>query len=261
METKEIKQCVYCDNELTKENRSKEHVIPKWLLEFLKIRNTKIQPTHYSPEFNAISIRNHTLDGLVTGQICKFCNNGWMSQLEDEAMSILKPLIICNRAVVDLNDKERQIIGRWTIKTAFNLNSASNYIYNIPAEHFKYVKSNCITLPPKVYSFGQQHHGKDSFFWIQGSIWEIIEGSEKLKIINEFHKYSFKIAFQFGKLLLLIAYFPVDVVHPVLWRGIHIPLIPKSGKCGWYDEDEFPWDDSIKALTAFHIGLKAIIVE
>ena len=67
---------------------------------------------------------------------------------------------------------------------------------------------------------------------------------------------SYKIAFQFGKLMLLLVYIPLEKIYPVLWRGIHIPLIPKSAKCRWYDKPEFSWDDSEKAFIEFYMGLQ-----
>jgi hypothetical protein len=262
MTTNKLKLCVFCDNQLTKENRSKEHIIPQWLLDFLGIREETIQPTHFSSKGHTNSTRHHTLDNLLAGQICEECNNGWMSSLEQDAIPILKPLIAGDRVIVDLDDTERQIIGRWTSKTALTLNSASNYLKNIPSDHYKYTMTTAGSLPSGVFSFAQQHHGTRPFYWIQSPTWILNGNSDSLQILGESLKdKSYKVAFQFGKLMLLIGYIPLDNIFPVLCRGIHIPLIPKTGKCGWYDTKEFPWHDSEKALMEFHFGLQATLME
>jgi len=262
MKTIENRRCAFCDTLLTRENRSKEHILPKWLLDFLEVRGEKIQPTHFSNIGETITTRHHTLEGLLAGQICDLCNNGWMSQLEQEAMPILKPLMLGTTRIVDLNENERQIISRWTAKTAFALNSSSNYLKNVPSSHYQHIRLNIDSLPLKVSSFGQQHHGDRPFFWIQSATWLLNGNSDKLvELEDEFKNNSYKISFQFGKLMLLIVYIPIDKIYPVLWKGIHVPLLPKSGKCGYYERHEFSWTDSNKALNEFHLGLQAIIIQ
>ena len=262
MMTIKNKHCAFCDTPLTRENRSKEHILPQWLLDFLEIREEKIQPTHFSKIGETITTRHHTLEGLLAGQICDLCNNGWMSRLEQEAMPILKPLILGKTAVVDLNENERQIISRWTAKTAFALNSSSNYLKNVPPMHYQHIRLNIDSLPLKVSSFGQQHHGDRPFYWIQSPTWLLNGNSDKLPELGaELKNNSYKIAFQFGKLMLLIIYIPFKNIYPVIWKGIHVPLLPKSGKCGYYERNEFSWTDSEKALNEFHFGLQATIIE
>lgn len=255
------KYCVFCDSLLSKDNRSKEHVIPQWLLDYLEIREEKIKPTHFSSEGQTISIRSHTLEGLLAGQVCENCNGGWMSQLEQKAIPILKPLIKAEKSVVELSEAERQILGRWTAKTAYTLNSCSNYLKNIPSNHFKHIRNKADTLPFKVSTFGQQHHGERAFYWFQSAAFNLYGAPGEIeKLINDLKQNSYKISFQFGKLMLLISYLPTDTVYAVLWRGIHVPLLPISGKCGYYDKEEYSWTDSQKALIEFHFGLHAAII-
>lgn len=261
METNNQKSCLFCNEPLTLDNKSKEHIIPQWLLDFLEIRETKIQPTHLSSKGEMTSMRNQTLEGLIAGHVCKDCNNGWMSSLEQQAMPILKPLIMGERGVAELNQTERDIIGRWTAKTAYCLNSASNYHKNVPADHFKFIKENEKSLPSKVSSYGQQNQGERKFYWLQFPVWLLHGKAENLEIIGEELKTtSYKISFQFGKLMLIICYLPIENIYPVLWKGIHVPLIPKSGKCGWYEKDGFEWKDSEKSLEKFIFGLQATIL-
>lgn len=256
------KLCAFCNAPLTRENRSKEHVLPQWLLDFLKIRDEKIQPTHFSSQGETFSTRQHTLEGLLAGQICELCNTGWMSKLEQEAIPLLKSLIIGESTIIELEDIVRWIISRWTAKTAFALNSSSNYLKNIPPGHFRHIRLNVDSLPLNVSSYGQQHHGDRPFFWIQSPTWWLNGKSDKLIAVGtELKNNSYKISFQFGKLMLLICYLPVENVYPVLWKGVHIPLFPKSGKCGYYEKMKFAWTDSEKALNQFHFGLEATLIE
>lgn len=261
MTTNNLKKCAFCEGEINQNNKSKEHVIPQWLLDFLDIRDTKIQPTHLSSEGTLTSTRNQTLGGLVAGNICQNCNNGWMSTIEQQAIPILKPLIIGERAVVELNDTERTIIGRWTAKTAYCLNISSNYNKNVPKEHLNFIKKNSDQLPYKVATFAQQNHGTRKFYWLQFPIW-VLHGNDKnlSSLGDELKKTSYKITFQFGKLMLIIIFLPKDNIYPVLWKGIHIPLIPKKGKCGWYEKEGFEWNDSEKSLNEFTFGLQATLL-
>lgn len=209
-----------------------------------------------------LTTRNHTLEGLLAGQICEICNTGWMSQLEQAAMPILIPLILGNTTVIELNEKERQIVSRWTAKTALALNSSSNYLKNVPNSHYQHIRLITDCLPSKVSLFAQQHHGDRTFYWLQSSIWMLNGNTEKLNELGtELKNNSYKISFQFGKLLLLISYIPIENIYPVLWKGIHITLSPKTGKCGYYEKKQFSWFDSEKALIEFHIGLQATIIE
>lgn len=262
MENSSLKQCAFCNQHLTNDNRSKEHVIPRWLLDFLKISEEIIEPTHFSHDGTINSKRHHTVERLVAGQVCRDCNGGWMSQLEQEAIPILKPLITGESVIVNLSDKERQIIGRWAAKTAFALNSSSNYLKNVPREHFNFIKANLESLPKNVFSYGQQNHGQRPFYWIQSPTWILSGETNNLSFLaNQLKDLSYKIALQFGKLMLLVAYLPIQEIYPVLWRGIHVPLVPKSGKCGWYEKEEFSWSNSQKAIYEFHLGLQAIVIK
>lgn len=256
------RHCIFCKTPLTQENRSKEHVIPRWLLYSLNVRKENIQPTHFSNKGEMLTKRQHTLEGLLAGQICKVCNCGWMSELEEVAIPIIKPLILGASVVVELNDAERQLLSRWTAKTAFVLNSSSNYLMNIPSTHFEHIRLHTNSLPFKVSTYGQQNHGDRPFYWIQSATWILNGKSNNIsKIAAELKNSSYKIGFQFGKLMLLIGYLPLENIYPVIWKGIHVPLLPKNGKCGYYEKKEFSWLDSEKAFFEFHFGLQATILE
>ena len=248
--------CIFCKSVLTGK-KSVEHIIPQWLLDELGIRKTEIEPSHMSPEKNLVSKRKHTLENLKAGKICRICNNGWVSSLEVEAKPILIDLMNVNKLVTELTVNERFILARWTFKTALTLNSGSNYHKNIPFQHFFELYENVSKLPERVFCFAQQHHANEKFYWLQWPVWNITSENITQETIENFKTKSYKISFQFKNLLLTVFYISEKEFIPVLWKGIHVTLYPKSGKCGWYESDNFEWKDSLKALTDFHVGIQA----
>jgi phage-related protein len=127
-----------------------------------------------------------------------------------------------------LSDLERQILRRWTAKTAYSLNSSSNYLKNIPEHHYRFIKANTNSLPSKVSSFAQQHHGKRAFYWIQSATWVLNGKSDDLaEIARSLNSNSYKISIQFGKLLLLLSYLPEESVYPFVERYSYSPF-PKK---------------------------------
>ncbi|WP_392966889.1 hypothetical protein [Streptomyces sp. LN245] len=76
----ESNRCFLCGCFLGAENRSLEHVFPKWLLDRYGIRKTKVRLLNGS---------EITYDKLLI-PCCKQCNNEHLSQIEDEVASAFK---------------------------------------------------------------------------------------------------------------------------------------------------------------------------
>jgi len=251
------KLCLFCQLALV--NKSEEHVLPQWLLDYLDIRDEAISPTCFAGDGNIVSTRRHKVHNLVEGSICDQCNTGWMSQLEERAKPILIPLMAGEREVVDLNKEDRLLIARWTCKTCYVLNSSSNYQHKVSSDHFEYLYKNLDSLPNSVAVVAQQHQGEARFYWLQhqfflkSDLHPYVNGEDEARTLIE---PSYKISLLLNKLLLLVAYWPWPGWHMVLWPRIHIPLWPNKGPVGWYHqaplEGGFPWADSIQALGAFH---------
>ena len=253
------KTCLFC-NQAIAGRKSNEHIFPQWLLDHFGIRKTKVTPTHRSfIDYVIKSIRKHTLNKFLAGKICQECNNGWMSELENSAKENIINLAENKKAVTDLKPEERFILARWTIKTALVLNSGSNFLKNVPKEHYHYIFKQKDKIPKNVAVFAQQHMYTEKFFWIQGSQWTVTGKNasldKELEIIVLTK--SYKIALQFGHLMLLVAHNPIDKYLFSFWKGIHVPLYPLKGKVTWFErsKDDFPWKDSIKATSLFHFSL------
>jgi len=254
-----IKTCIFCQGTL--ERSSDEHVLPQWLLGYLKIRGEDISPTHYSFQSGStvVSTRRHKVDNLVEGRVCSKCNNGWMSSLESEAKPLLVPLMEAEKEVVALKPDERLKVARWAFKTALVLNSASNFHKNVPPAHFYHLYNTQESLPPSIAVIGQQHHGDSPFYWLQMSF--VLTSDQAADLSMEEAKAlvatSYKISFQLKKLLIVVAWWPHPGWRYVIWRGIHVPLWPPKGPVDYYQNDPvsdgFPWEDSLAALTTLHL--------
>jgi hypothetical protein len=79
-EMAEQRKCVFCGNT----NLSNEHIFAQWLLRELGIMDAQVKMTHANVVGMEISNRKHPFSKLVNGLVCKTCNNGWMSSMEDD---------------------------------------------------------------------------------------------------------------------------------------------------------------------------------
>ena len=122
--------CVFCKEH---NDKAKEHIIPVWLQkEIFGNVNWDFQGIHYSSFYLKIkNIRQHTGDNLLFGKVCKFCNNGWMSDLEEQFIPIFRKLISVNN--YNLTNKEKFILSLWSFKTAIIINAGSNYRKKVPS--------------------------------------------------------------------------------------------------------------------------------
>lgn len=255
-----MKACIFCDAAIASKG-SNEHIFPRWLLDYLRIREEDISPTHTNAQGQVLSTRRHKLENLVEGRVCSKCNNGWMSSLEDQIKPLLVSLMETEKEVIELKPDERLKVARWAFKTAITLNSASNFHKNVPPSHFSYLYRVQDSLPPSVVVVAQQHHGDSPFYWLQQPF--MLTSAQAADISLDEAKNlgasSYKISLQLKKLLLVIAYWPWTDWRYIFWRGIHIPLWLVRGPVLFYGNDPlgkgFPWCDSLAALSTFHVTL------
>src|SRR6266478_2811689 len=100
------RNCIFCDNPLTGV-RSREHVIPRWLMEYLGIGEEQLYlAVAQSADDAVVKSRKHAASNFVEGRVCGSCNNGWMNDLEREVMEIIKPLIAGTASLVCISDVE-----------------------------------------------------------------------------------------------------------------------------------------------------------
>lgn len=251
-----LRNCRFCAAPLAG-TRAREHVFPRWLLDELSIRNEQITPTQFRPSFEVVSTRSHLLENLQEGRVCATCNNGWMSQLEADTIPLLRPLMQGTSRVRELSHEQRTIVARWAVKTAYMLNSASNFDSKVPTGHLAELYANLQPVPTGVWVFAQQHQADRDFYWQQGAWWRGVQGDEVLGIDpREAAARSYKVTLQLGRLLLLVAYWPYEGWRLAIWRGVHVPLWPQRGPiASFVSNPPFPWEDSARAVFAFHSTL------
>src|SRR5262245_32737633 len=121
-----FKTCLSCGTKLNGKNRSKEHVIPAWLLDALDLHDEGLLQILANSEKKSIDgERKHALDSFRQGRVCRSCNGGWMSDLEVAARPIILGLIKLERGLLSLTATESLTLAGWALKTACILTSTT----------------------------------------------------------------------------------------------------------------------------------------
>jgi hypothetical protein len=97
---------------------SAEDAWPKWLNTLIDSQQPR-KTTTYIGTTDGFSKQLDGLGGVLprkTNEVCRTCNNGWMSELEARVKPILAPLVEGKR--ITLSADEQQLLAVWAIKTA-----------------------------------------------------------------------------------------------------------------------------------------------
>jgi hypothetical protein len=115
-------KCIFCGQP----GGSREHIVGKWILNDFGLYSIKSRfgfgnqlPTGNMDEIEA----PQPLGGFYTDSVCRSCNNGWMSQLEDAVKPLLSPLLVepwpsPDRQLLTALFVHSATITRWLLKTA-----------------------------------------------------------------------------------------------------------------------------------------------
>jgi hypothetical protein len=119
-------QCIFCQ----RKEASEEHVFARWVSRLLAD----------AAPFTLDKTPGRSTSGLRTINVksraaCQTCNGGWMSQSENEAKTLLHPMIRGEAIQWDAI-KQRQA-ARWTFKTALMLDRSSLASQVAPTHHFR----------------------------------------------------------------------------------------------------------------------------
>lgn len=133
--------CLFCGDTAS---LSKEHVIPRWVNKELGIQAVV--------EERRGSVRRLDVLSVVLPQVCIRCNNGWLSELEQRAAPLLRPMLPGPALPVALDPAQQAILATWAVKTSllltyrkFNTQSGGW----IPADNLKWLYlRRCSDLPP-----------------------------------------------------------------------------------------------------------------
>lgn len=260
MHSSKRKTCIFCEAPIDSKSRSNEHVIPVWLSKHLNIKDQTVSPCHISASMgNIVSKREHTIDELVEGRVCSACNNNWMSAIETQSQSLLIELMNSHMCLNDITSDQHIQLARWACKTAWLLNSSSNFIHNVPPEHFRHIYINEDTLPSRVIVIAQQHSATRPFHWLQSSTWPAEIGDDLTQAdVEKLSICAYKIGLQLRDLMLLVAFWPHDGWYYSMQMNLHIPLWPSHGMCGWYSDTNWHEHESEEAFYGFLTALMII---
>jgi hypothetical protein len=202
------KQCIFCHVELTKSNRSKEHIVPLWLQRHLSIESEGIVEQSRIASTNEMSERRFTLNGFLAGNCCKPCNTGWMSQLETDIAPILRSLFSWKKTLNELSDAERKLFGFWAGKTVLALMSAGKFWKEAPKEHVHQLYQ-MKGIPPNLLVFATHVATNRSYGMMGFWRWELMGkiSENENEIITE---RSYRVLLHFRNLMILVTYFPLD---------------------------------------------------
>lgn len=264
--------CIFCGVKLTGSNKSKEHVIPQWLLDLYKARKLGAKEVIVTPTFHGQHLvtqsdiplkpdkftfheeitRDYNLASIQLGDICKICNNGWMSQLEVNVAPFLIDLIEGRRVIASLTNLERQFLAQWTMKTCMTLHFSSSWRRVVPIKHPKQFCQHAFAIPDHISIFATQSvESSDMWDNLQTTTWSYVSPSPFFKqtraYSQEVDEKAYKICFRIFHLTLGVAHWPFPdwEIHPVL--GLHEPLWPDAETFTWHIMSEI----SDAGLTGF----------
>lgn len=107
---------------LTAQNRSREHVIPRWLQHERGI-SAEVLSAGFAKAGVVQIKREMSMDQFLAAHVCQSCNTGWMSALETQARKPLLDLLAQRADWCSLAREEQLLLAKWATKTAIACNS------------------------------------------------------------------------------------------------------------------------------------------
>jgi hypothetical protein len=130
--------CVACTVPLTNDNISREHILPEWLATEVYQRELSVKQYRHNEDTREDELlRSHDLGSFAIKNVCRTCNNGWMSNLEGSAKPILLGLMDMKTSLFELAPNERSVSSAWAIKTAFMIAGAQKNLRSYPGLCFR----------------------------------------------------------------------------------------------------------------------------
>jgi hypothetical protein len=218
--------CIFCGSS---EKLTKEHIFPAWLQRYLGIGTQELNIVFYSE--NPQTMHSTVYGRHLNRNVCRKCNNEWMSQLESAVGPLLKDMLE-DRISRILTDDEIHFIGLWIFKTALTLHNANPYPQVIPERHYRLAferkaPAHCLISIARLKDRLAQPSWIQDQNWIGGHLH--FSGDD----LREKLKQTYRIVFGFGHFAARIIYFPLNLglfpledgvqfVHP---RSRNLPVV------------------------------------
>jgi hypothetical protein len=218
--------CLFCGNELSGA-RSREHVFPQWLLRGRGALNSafRLAWTSASDE-QVLGARDFPLRSFVAGRVCRHCNNGWMSALEQKAREFLPGLTEAQHPLASLSRGDREVLARWATKTAFVARSADLAPHLVDPAHANMLSGG--GMPP-VHVVARQAPVELNLGSYATQQWLVSYPTTERSAVEDLVGRSHKTVLLLGRLLVAVCFWP-DASWPiVISRKSHHALWPCDG--------------------------------
>jgi hypothetical protein len=240
---------------------SEEHVIPEWLLDYFNISAQDQTFQGYATSEGTVSERRiYATRRLVDGRVCTPCNTGWMSDLENNVKVPLVNLIERRRTIWELTVEESEVVAKWAVKSAYTLANISLASEPALAEHLWHLSGARGKIPAGVAVFGFQAGYDKAVSFLQIPSWpQVLQAGQSPQPV-EGTAGSYKIAWQFGHLILLVAYYSKPAVQLVPVTGLHVPIWPDRLFWPTYANRQLgPFTSSLPTLKSFAESLAVFV--
>jgi hypothetical protein len=127
------KKCTFC----TKPADSREHIFSDWMIRMLPRTMWHMNERLNSGEYVSYKGKKVKMTARV---VCGECNNGWMSQLEDQHAKVAMQHLLLGNNVAMINFKDMAAIAAYAFKTTVlaNHKSLTRTPFFSPAERFRF---------------------------------------------------------------------------------------------------------------------------
>jgi len=221
------KVCSFCGGSLF-ECREKEHIIPNWLLKFQGIDKSINSFVAYELDGVPTAQRTQSMSEFLFGRVCGACNGGWMNDMEGIVGKFLPSLISGGSQVQNLSDDDRLVLARWVTKIAYCLDHALLEQPLVPDRHLHKLWRDADRLPDGLLVVAVSSPFTIEFDYFHMRNWfNRTSGGDleaKLARLKRDHKRSYKVGIQFGRLILIVGFWPNAYERYSLVRNIHQPL-------------------------------------
>lgn len=143
--SKQPGKCIFCGGG----GLTKQHVWPDWIKNVLPragsehIQHTigiKMKPPNFAILIPGLRFRKGHTGVRKIRNVCKYCNSGWMSQLENAAKPHLSKLILGDDTTIENN--HQLSIAAWTVMTSIIAEFTDRPTASIPAAHRQLLKAS-----------------------------------------------------------------------------------------------------------------------
>jgi hypothetical protein len=199
------RQCLFCEEPLSRSIRAKEDVLPKWLLRHLGLKTSdQIRGSHITDL--GLPLRPPRLQGahtILQGSVCDTCNNQWMSKLETRVRPTVKAFSVGDSLALAQDDTAR--LSAWILKTLALYNITSNYRSLVDPKDFRHLYQQRLPSPGRHIELAYLPADEPSVFRTRMAPIKFLLlplESDKEEITRRVDRSSFVLTMQIGELLL-----------------------------------------------------------